>query len=146
MYKRLRTGLLAILLVAAAPGSALAQSNEQAVAVAKEAAQQWLAHLDAGEYEATWAEASSYLKSNLSTEQWAARLKQAHGPLDSLQSRSLVAARYTESIPNAPEGEYVIAQYEATYGDKKTVETVSLKKDPDGWRVAGYYIKPTGQQ
>lgn len=146
MSKRFLTGLLAVLIVAAAPSSTLAQSNEQAVEAAKQAVQEWFALLDADKYEATWSEASSYLKSKLNAEQWTARVKQAHSTLDSLRSRSLVAARYTNSIPNAPEGEYVIAQYEATYGAKDAVETVSLKKDPDEWRVAGYFVKPSGQQ
>jgi len=54
-------------------------------------------------------------------------------------------ARYTTNMPRAPEGEYVTAQYRATYGEKDAVETVSLKKDDGTWRVAGYYVKPGGQ-
>lgn len=146
MYTRFLTGIFAVLLVAAAPSAGLAQSNQQAVEAAKQAAQKWLALLDADEYEATWSEASSYFKSKLSAEQWTARVKQAHGSLDSLRSRSLAAARYTTSFPNAPTGKYVVVQYEATYGSKKTVETVILKKESDRWGVAGYFIKPADQQ
>ncbi len=126
--------------------SVQAQSNEEAVEAAKAAAQEWLALLDADEYEATWEEAATFFKSKVSAEQWTAQVRQAHSSLDSLRSRSLVAARYTTSVPNAPEGEYVIAQYRATYGEQETVETVSLKKDEKEWRVAGYFVKPAGQQ
>ncbi|PSQ98917.1 MAG: hypothetical protein BRD51_02635 [Bacteroidetes bacterium SW_11_64_17] len=118
-------GLLALLLIA--PRPLPAQSNEQAVEAAKEAAQEWLALLDAGKYETTWEEG------------------QAHAALDSLRSRSLVAARYATDIPNAPEGEYVVAQYKSMYGAKETVETTYLKKDDGTWRVAGYFVKPAGQ-
>ncbi|WP_103020733.1 DUF4019 domain-containing protein [Salinibacter altiplanensis] len=138
--------LAAGVLVVGTPMTASAQSNEQAVTAAKAAAQEWLTLLDADAHEATWDEAATFFKSEVSAEQWTAQVRQAHSSLDSLQSRSLVAARYTNSVPNAPEGEYVIAQYRATYGEQKTVETVSLKKDGEEWRVAGYFIKPAKQQ
>jgi len=60
-------------------------------------------------------------------------------------TRFLVAARYTSSLPKAPDGEYVVVQYKGTYADEEWAETVTLKKDPDGWRVAGYFVKPTSQ-
>ena len=50
-------GLLALLLIA--PRPLPAQSNEQAVEAAKEAAQEWLALLDAGKYETTWEEGAT---------------------------------------------------------------------------------------
>lgn len=136
-------GLLALVLVVPRPLSA--QSNEQAVDAAKEAAQEWFALLDADKYEATWEEGATLIKSKVTAEQWATQIRQAHMSLDSLRPRSHVAARYTTSLPNAPEGEYVIAQYEATYGEENTIETISLKKDDGNWRVAGYFIKPRGQ-
>lgn len=116
---------------------------------AKQEALEWLALFDAEDYDSTWAEASTFFKSKVSEEQWTARIeqtKQRHPVLDSLRSRSLVAARYTTSLPKAPDGEYVVVQYKATYADEQWVETVTLKKDPDGWRVAGYFAKPQGQQ
>jgi hypothetical protein len=140
-------GLLALLLIA--PRSLPAQSNEEAVDAAKQAAQEWLALFDAQELKATWENASPYFKSQISAEQWVARIEQTRTRqpvLDSLRSRSLVAARYTTSLPKAPDGEYVVVQYEGTYADESWAETVTLKKDPDGWRVAGYFMKPAGQQ
>lgn len=137
-------GLLAVVLVALAPSLAQAQ-NQAAVDSAKQAAQEWLTLLDADQFEATWQEGASFFKSQIDAEGWAQRIRSAHSTLDSLRSRSLVAARYTESLPNAPAGEYVIAQYRATYGTQKTVETVSLKKEQGEWRVAGYVIRPDKQ-
>ena len=148
----MRTVLFAGLLfglVLAPSQSVQAQSNEQAVDAAKQAAQEWLALFDAQELKATWENASPYFKSQISAEQWVARIKQTRTRqpvLDSLRSRSLVAARYTTSLPKAPDGEYVVVQYEGTYADESWAETVTLKKDPDGWRVAGYFMKPAGQQ
>lgn len=146
MRKNLLSGLFVLLVTVAAPLSASAQSNEQAVEAAKQTAQEWLTLLNADKYKATWEEAATFFKSKISAEQWAAQVRQAHTSLDSLRSRSLAAARYTASMPNAPKGEYVIAQYRATYGSRNIVETVSLKKDQGEWRVAGYFIKPAGQR
>jgi hypothetical protein len=136
-------GLLAFVLVV--PPPLAAQSNEQAVEAAKEAAQEWFALLDADKYKATWEEGATLIKSKTTAEQWAAQIRQAHMALDSLRSRSLVAARYTKGIPNAPKGEYVVAQYKSIYGEKNTVETMYMKKDDGTWRVAGYFVKPAGQ-
>lgn len=136
-------------LILAGPNSIQAQTNEEAVERAKQISQEWLTLFDAEKYDSTWVEASSYFKSKISKEQWAMQIQQTRMQrpvLDSLRSRSLVAARYTTSLPKAPDGEYVVVQYEATYADEQWVETVTLKKDPDAWRVAGYFTKPTGQQ
>ena len=100
----------------AVPSPLRAQSNEDAVAAAKQAAQEWLALYDAGRYDSTRAEASAFFKSKVSAEQWNARIRQGrtqYPVLDSLRSRSLVAARATTSLPKAPDGEYVVVQYKA---------------------------------
>ena len=136
-------------LAMAAPSSLSAQSNEQAVTDAKKAAQEWLTLFDDEKYKATWENASSFFQSKIGAEQWAARIKQSkkrRPALDSLQSRSLAAARYTESLPQAPDGQYVVIQYRATYADEKWVDTVTLKKESAEWKVAGYVTKPAGQR
>jgi len=141
-------GLLTLGLVAA-PRSLPAQSNEQAVEAAREAAQEWLALFGDEKYEETWSEASSFFKSKIGKEQWVMRIKQTktrRPVLDSLRSRSEVAARYTTSLPNAPDGEYVVVQYRATYADQEFIETMTLTKEGEDWRVAGYVTKPPGQQ
>ena len=123
--------------------------NDEAVAAAKTAAQEWLAFFDDEQYEATWEQASPFFQSKIGAEQWATRIKQTkkrRPVLDSLQSRSVAAAQYTESLPNAPTGKYVVIQYEATYADERWIETVTLKKEDETWRVAGYVTNPEGLQ
>lgn len=147
MRSSLFVGTLVGLLLAI-PDPLSAQSNEEAVETAKQVAQEWLALFDDENYEKTWAEASSFFKSKIGKEQWAMRIQQTkkrRPVLDSLQSRSLVAARHTTSLPNAPDGQYVVVQYRATYAQEEWIETVTLKKDPDAWRVAGYVTKPSGR-
>jgi len=46
-------------------------------------------------------------------------------------------------LPGAPDGEYVVFQFDTSFERKGTaVETVTVSKETDGaWRVSGYYIK-----
>jgi Protein of unknown function (DUF4019) len=64
-------------------------------------------------------------------------------PLGKVLSRTLKSATYTTSLPGAPDGEYVVIQYDTSFEHKKSaVETITpmLDKD-DHWRVSGYFIK-----
>jgi hypothetical protein len=47
------------------------------------------------------------------------------------------------TMPGAPDGEYVVIQYQTTFEHKNSaVETVTPMLDNDGqWRVSGYYIR-----
>ena len=47
------------------------------------------------------------------------------------------------SLPGAPDGEYVVLQFDTSFANKKeAVETVTPMLDKDGkWKVSGYYIK-----
>jgi hypothetical protein len=58
-------------------------------------------------------------------------------------ARKLKSKQYTRTLPGAPDGEYVVIQYETTFENKQSAtETVTPMLDKDGvWRVSGYYIK-----
>ncbi len=60
-----------------------------------------------------------------------------------LVSRKLKSAQYATSLPGAPDGKYVVIQYDSTFQNKRAaVETVTPMLDQDGkWRVSGYYIR-----
>jgi predicted SnoaL-like aldol condensation-catalyzing enzyme len=60
-----------------------------------------------------------------------------------LISRKVKSATYTTSLPGAPDGQYVVIQFNTSFENKKSrVETVTPRMDSDGkWRVSGYYIK-----
>ena len=58
-------------------------------------------------------------------------------------SRKILSAKYTKTLPGAPDGEYVVIQYESSFEHKQSaVETITAMLDKDGkWRVSGYFIK-----
>ena len=103
----------------------------------------WLALTDQGEYAQSWAEAASYFRTAVTQEQWVQSITAARSPLGAVVSRSLRSAESATSLPGAPDGEYVVIQYDTTFEHKQSaVETITPMRDTDGtWRVAGYYIK-----
>ena len=58
--------------------------------------------------------------------------------LGKVLSRKLVSKTYTESLPGAPDGKYVVVQYRTSFEHKESaVETVTPMLDEDGrWRVS----------
>jgi hypothetical protein len=107
------------------------------------AAERWLALVDTGQYEKSWKEASSLFRAKVTAPQWGQAVRSAREPLGRLVSRKLVSAQFTRTLPGAPDGEYVVLQYETGFEKKKAArETVTPMKDADGaWRVSGYFIQ-----
>ena len=58
-------------------------------------------------------------------------------------SRKLQSARKLTEMPGAPDGQYMVMQFDTSFANKKsTVETVTfdLEKD-EQWKSSGYFIK-----
>lgn len=121
--------------------SAAQNSDKEKAAIM--AAGEWLSLVDSGNYEQSWKEASEYFRNAISEEQWAQALKAVRPPLGQLVSRKVTSALYMTALPGAPDGEYVVIQYQSSFGNKKSaVETVTPMLDQDGvWRVSGYFIR-----
>ena len=110
---------------------------------ALKAAEEWLILIDNNDYSASWDNAAALFKQAITKEQWAESFKALRPAMGDLISRNLKSATYTNSLPGAPDGEYVVIQFSSRFTNKKAaIETVTPMKDPDGkWRVSGYYIK-----
>jgi hypothetical protein len=110
---------------------------------AQKSAEQWLALVDAGNYAESWKTSAAYFQTAVSQDQWEHTIVAVRKPLGDLVSRQLKSAQYTKSLPGAPDGEYVVLQFNTSFANKKeAVETVTPMLDPDGqWKVSGYYIK-----
>ena len=74
---------------------------------------------------------------------WSQMAAGVRTPLGQLVSRTLKSRQYAETMPGAPDGRYVVLQYDTVFEHKASaVETVTPMADPDGvWRVAGYFIR-----
>ena len=123
-------------------GEARAQDAET-MARAEAAAGQWLTLIDSAGYAASWEQAAGLFKAAVSEQDWEKAIQGVRNPLGAVKSRKLKSAQFTTSLPGAPDGEYVVIQFETQFENKASaVETVTPLKDKDGvWRVSGYYIK-----
>ena len=122
--------------------SAVAQES-QPVPEAETAASAWLKLVDAGNYSASWAQASSLFQSAVSEASWEAALRSSRGPLGALKTREVQSATFTNTLPGAPDGEYVVIKYASQFANKTSaIETVTPMREKDGsWHVSGYYVK-----
>lgn len=113
------------------------------VAKAQRAATAWLALTDGGKYAESWDASAALFKGAMTKPAWESALKSARAPLGALKSRTLKSATFARSLPGAPDGEYVVIQFDTQFANKATaVETVTPMREKDGsWRVSGYYIK-----
>jgi hypothetical protein len=118
-------------------------AGEEAEKKAAEASDAWLALVDSGQYAKSWEAAAALFKNALSKEEWSQSLKAVRKPLGRVIKRNARSKQYATSLPGAPDGEYVVVQYETVFENKKSsVETVTPMLDKDGkWRVSGYYIR-----
>jgi Protein of unknown function (DUF4019) len=122
--------------------SAAADDTEQ-VAGAEAAALSWLSLTDRGEYVQSWDQAAGIFQSAISRENWINAIVNARRPFGKVIWRKTNSALYTRSLPGAPDGEYVVIQYDTQFEQKSAAsEFVTPFRDKDGsWKVSGYYVK-----
>jgi hypothetical protein len=106
-------------------------------------AEKWLEIVDEGKYGESWDEAASIFRKVLSQELWLQKVTAVRPGYGKVLERNLQTQNYRTVVPGAPEGEYVIIQFQTTFENKaSTVETITPYKEKDGtWRVSGYFIK-----
>jgi hypothetical protein len=127
---------LAAILSAASP-------EADAVSAAQSAAKSWLADIDTGRYGDSWEHAATLMRKAISKADWENAASSARGPFGAVKSRTVQSATYTKSLPNAPDGEYVVILYDAKFEKGAATETVVPMREKDGsWRVSGYFIRP----
>jgi hypothetical protein len=123
-------------------GAPVMAGQTEDIAAAEKAAGDWLALMDGGKYPATWDSASSEFKSNYPKELWKGTANAARGAIGSVNSRALVSATFTRTLPGAPDGIYIVIEYTTQFGKKADAdESVTMTADTDGaWRVFSYNL------
>ena len=129
-------GLIACSLTAAGAS----KLDEQLAIVA---AEQWLNLVDNGRYAESWGQSATYFKNAIKKDDWKRTVKAVREPLGNVISRLIKSQNYMTALPGAPDGKYVVIQFEASFTNKKAaIETITPMMDSDGkWRVSGYFIK-----
>lgn len=110
---------------------------------AERAALDWMALVDRGDALASWEASATLFRRAVLREQWAQSLSVAREPLGAVVSRQLASARAATQLPGAPDGEYVVFQFNTTFERKRAAtETVTPMRDTDReWRVSGYFVR-----
>jgi hypothetical protein len=120
--------------------TAWAQSREDAAQAKAEA---WLKLVDEAKYDASWDQAAAFFKRAIAKDQWRQAASAAREPLGKVRARTLKSRQHSTTLPGAPDGSYVVIQYDTSFEKKAAaVETITPMLDADGtWRVSGYYAR-----
>ena len=139
MIKRGLSGLAITMLLLG--GLVLGAENREDAA--QSSAEAWLKLVDEAKYDESWNQAAKLFKGAVTQEQWRQAAGGVRAPLGKLVSRKLKSRQYTETLPGAPDGKYVLIQYDSVFSAKQAaVETITPMLDADGvWRVSGYFVR-----
>jgi Protein of unknown function (DUF4019) len=134
---------LSVLVLSVCLSGLCAHAEDSPEQRAQRAAETWLSQVDAGDYATSWKEASAYFQGAVTENGWTATLKGVRKPLGQVVSRKLQSVQHTTSLPGAPDGNYVVMQFETRFENKQAaIETVTFLQEKDGkWKAAGYYLK-----
>jgi uncharacterized protein DUF4019 len=123
--------------------AAFAQAQSADITNASNEGNEWLALIDKGDYRESWIRAASFFRDRVSMDQWEEQVGGVRDSMGALVSRKFKTAKFATTLPGAPDGKYVVIQYDTSFAHKKSaVETVTPMMDKDGqWRVSGYYIR-----
>ncbi len=139
MIKRL---MMTFIIICSLIGT-IAMAQDKNIEPAKKGAESWLAIVDKGDYTASYDEAASIFRLAITKEDWLQKVRAARDPLGKVISRKLKGRQYKTSLPGAPDGDYVVIQYDTSFENKRSaVETITPTLDKDAqWRVSGYFIR-----
>lgn len=113
----------------------------QGEATAQKDALAWLVLVDQKKYKESWRQASKIFQSGVTAAEWEAQVKRVRDMVGELDSRKFKSAQATKTLPGAPDGDYVVLQFDASFTQKAAaVETVVMSQEGT-WKVAGYFIR-----
>ena len=142
MFKKIFASMIALTVIGCVMTVAVVAGDQAAVEQAKQASDAWLKLVDEGNYKESWNQLASVVKPLVTEEKWAQEAGAARQTVGPLIARKFESAKYSTSLPGAPDGQYVVILYDSSFAKKKsTVEQVVPMLDKDGqWRVSGYHF------
>lgn len=102
----------------------------------------FLGYLDQGRFADSYAYTGMLIRAQLDRDAFSTQIQKTRVGTGALQSRELIDAGYTTTVSGAPEGQYVVLHYHASFANRQdAVETLWLSLAKGYWRVVGYNIK-----
>ena len=93
------------------------------------AARAWLATVDSGRYGDSWEDAAALFKETIPKLRWETTVQSVREPLGVVVGRKVRSMTYARILPNAPEGEYVVIQFDTRFENRRLGQT------PDGYEA-----------
>ena len=143
MGMMMRLGITVVFVSLAAGCNVAAAADEIDTSAGMTAANEWLALVDRGRYGESWDAAGARFREAIERTKWETTVDSVRGPLGPVVVRKLRTATFARVLPDAPEGEYVVIEFDTRF-DKRPLaaETVTSAREKDGsWKVAGYWIR-----
>lgn len=117
-----------------APAATATVTDTEVVDVAR----QWLTLVDQGRWDESYKGTGSAFQKQNSAQVWAATSEKVRTPLGAVLSRTLLSQ---QELPAPPNG-YQVVKFRTSYANKAdAVETVSLERENDSWRVVAIIIE-----
>lgn len=139
----LATLALATLQESPAPSAALTQASpaEDAAPAAEtqvvQSARDWLALVGAGDWAGSYAATARSFQENNTLEVWSSVSTEVRDDIGEVRSRAFISQ---DSVPAPPAG-YEMVKFRTSFANRPdAVETLTLVREGQEWRVAGYYI------
>ena len=128
-----------LVLAAAAAAPFVSAQSEDA---ARKAAEKWLGLIDQGKYKDAYKQSSQYMRAQATAEEWEPQIRAMREGAGDMQSRNFSSAKVTKQMAGAPDGDYMVLEYNTALTKKgKAVETVMMSSEGGGWKTAGYFIR-----
>jgi hypothetical protein len=124
---------------AAAMSDPVAEAKQEAAA---RIATEWLKLIDNAEYGKAWDECSALFRSKVTRQQWVDGIPKNRADYGKFKARKLDGAAYRNSLPGAPDGDYVTVHFISDYEKNPAAdELVTLVYQDGAWRPIGYLLK-----
>lgn len=108
---------------------------------ARQAATEWLALVDAGDYAGAYALEPERLHAVTTLDQFVRSMQGRRAPFGRVVSRSFIGAAFTRKMTGAPDGHYESILFRTSFANKAlAAERVILSHDSGQWRVVDYRL------
>ncbi|MEO8359596.1 MAG: DUF4019 domain-containing protein [Vicinamibacteria bacterium] len=120
-----------------------ADAADPDVALAKKAALEWLALVDAGKFEGSWDEAATSLQKGQKKTDWSTGLGGSRATMGKVVTRTFLNSEIRTALPNLPPDKYITVRFTTAFEKHKDgAESVTLVKDGTrGLRTMSYFLK-----
>jgi len=118
-------------------------SDEEKIDEAVGASKNWVAQIDAGQYDDSYTAGSGALHERVQQDRWGLILKTLRTPWGAVVNRTQVSHIYKPNGFEGSEGEYMVITYDTSFKHlSPATEIVVLKWEGGKWRGAGYNAMP----